>query len=209
MAVAQGLYEHGYITYMRTDATYLSDQAITAARHQIAARYSAADLPAEPRQYRGKVKNAQEAHEAIRPAGDRMRVLDDIAGELNADERRVYDLIWKRTVACQMADARIRRVTIRLVAPTPDGDEATFQATGRTIEFPGYLRAYVEGADDPDAELEDREVVLPAVEEGDTAQCQHLSRRVTRRSRRRATRRQASSRSSKSAASGGRRRTRR
>jgi DNA topoisomerase-1 len=174
MAVAQGLYEHGYITYMRTDATFLSDQAITAARQQIAARYGDDDLPSEPRQYRGKVKNAQEAHEAIRPAGDRMRVLDDIAGELNADERRVYDLIWKRTVACQMADARIRRVTIRLAAPTPAGDEATFQATGRTIEFAGYLRAYVEGADDPDAELEDREVILPSLEEGDTAQCRSL-----------------------------------
>jgi DNA topoisomerase-1 len=174
MAVAQGLYEHGYITYMRTDATFLSDQAITAARHQIAARYSADDLPAEPRQYRGKVKNAQEAHEAIRPAGDQMRVLDDIAGELNVDERRVYELIWKRTVACQMADARIRRVTIRLVAPTPTGEEATFQATGRTIEFAGYLRAYVEGADDPDAELEDREVILPSLEEGDPAQCRNL-----------------------------------
>ena len=174
MAVAQGLYEHGYITYMRTDATFLSEQAITAARHQIAARYAADDLPAEPRQYRGKVKNAQEAHEAIRPAGDQMRVLDDVAGELNVDERRVYELIWKRTVACQMADARIRRVTIRLVAPTPTGEEATFQATGRTIEFPGYLRAYVEGADDPDAELEDREVILPSLEEGDPAQCRNL-----------------------------------
>jgi DNA topoisomerase-1 len=174
MAVAQGLYEHGYITYMRTDATFLSEQAITAARHQIAARYSAEDLPAEPRQYRGKVKNAQEAHEAIRPAGDQMRVLDDVAGELNVDERRIYELIWKRTVACQMADARIRRVTIRLVAPTPAGEEATFQATGRTIEFPGYLRAYVEGADDPDAELEDREVILPSLEEGDPAQCRNL-----------------------------------
>jgi DNA topoisomerase-1 len=174
MAVAQGLYEHGYITYMRTDATFLSEQAITAARHQIAARYSADDLPSEPRQYRGKVKNAQEAHEAIRPAGDQMRVLDDVAGELNVDERRIYELIWKRTVACQMADARIRRVTIRLVAPTPAGEEATFQATGRTIEFPGYLRAYVEGADDPDAELEDREVILPSLEEGDPAQCRNL-----------------------------------
>ncbi len=174
MAVAQGLYEHGYITYMRTDATYLSEQAITAARHQIAARYGDEYLPAEARQYRGKVKNAQEAHEAIRPAGDTMRVLDDVAGELNTDERRVYDLIWKRTVACQMADARIRRVTIRLNATTPAGEDATFQATGRTIEFPGYLRAYVEGADDPDAELEDREVIVPALEEGDAARCRQL-----------------------------------
>ena len=174
MAVAQGLYEHGYITYMRTDATYLSDQAITAARNQIRALYGDDYLPSEPRQYRGKVKNAQEAHEAIRPAGDAMRVPDDLAGELSTDERRVYDLIWKRTVACQMADAKVRRVTVRLTTTAPSGQEATFQATGRTIEFPGYLRAYVEGADDPDAELEDREVVLPSLEEGDAVECKNL-----------------------------------
>jgi DNA topoisomerase-1 len=174
MAVAQGLYEHGYITYMRTDATFLSEQAITAARDQIRSRYGDDYLPAEPRQYRGKVKNAQEAHEAIRPAGDEMRVPDDLAGELNTDERRIYDLIWKRTVACQMADARIRRVTVRLVSDVPSGGEATFQATGRTIEFPGYLRAYVEGADDPEAELEDREAILPPLEDGDAAQCRTL-----------------------------------
>ena len=174
MAVAQGLYEHGYITYMRTDATYLSDQAITAARDQIRARYGDEYLPAEPRQYRGRVKNAQEAHEAIRPAGDAMRLPDDLARDLNADERRVYDLIWKRTVASQMADARVRRVTVRLAAQAPSGEEAVFQATGRTIEFPGYLRAYVEGADDPDAELEDREVILPAIETDDPVQCRTL-----------------------------------
>ena len=174
MAVAQGLYEHGYITYMRTDATFLSDQAITAARDQIRARYGDEYLPAAPREYRGKVKNAQEAHEAIRPAGDAMRVPDDVAGELTTDERRVYDLIWKRTVACQMADARVRRVTARLRARASTGEEAVFQATGRAIEFPGYLRAYVEGADDPDAELEDREVILPSLESGDTVQCHAL-----------------------------------
>ncbi len=174
MAVAQGLYEHGYVTYMRTDATFLSDQAITAARDQIKARYGDDYLPAEPRQYRGKVKNAQEAHEAIRPAGDRMRLPDDVASELNADERRIYDLIWKRAVASQMADARVRRVTVRMAARTASGEEATFQATGRTIEFPGYLRAYVEGADDPEAELEDREVLLPPLEEGDEAECRAL-----------------------------------
>jgi DNA topoisomerase-1 len=172
--VAQGLYEQGYITYMRTDATYLSDQAITAAREQIRARYGDDYLPAEPRQYRGRVKNAQEAHEAIRPAGDAMRLPDDLAGELRADERRIYDLIWKRTVACQMADARVRRVTVRLTARAPSGEHAVFQATGRTIEFPGYLRAYVEGADDPDAELEDREVILPPLETGDPVQCRTI-----------------------------------
>ena len=126
-------------------------------------------LPARPasRTYRSKVKNAQEAHEAIRPAGDRMRTADDVGRELSGtDERRLYDLIWKRTVARQMADARIRRVTLRLAATSTAGEEAVFQATGRTIEFPGYLRAYVEGADDPDAELEDREAILPAARRG-------------------------------------------
>ncbi|HEY6317310.1 MAG TPA: type I DNA topoisomerase [Acidimicrobiia bacterium] len=174
MAVAQGLYEHGYITYMRTDATFLSDQAITGARAQIRDRYGEEYLPPEPRQYRGKVKNAQEAHEAIRPAGDTMRLPDDISHELTTDERRIYDLIWKRTVACQMADARVRRVTVRLGASATSGERAVFQATGRVIEFPGYLRAYVEGADDPDAELEDREVILPALESGDAVHCRAL-----------------------------------
>ena len=143
MAVAQGLYEHGYITYMRTDATFLSDQAIHGARAQIEARYGGEYLPAEPRQYRGKVKNAQEAHEAIRPAGDTMRVLEDLAGELNADERRVYELIWKRTVACQMADARIRRVTARLSANAPNGDVADVpghRSHHRVPRLPARLR---------------------------------------------------------------------
>jgi len=179
MAVAQKLYENGHITYMRTDSTNLSEQALTAARNQILRLYGKEYLPDEPRSYRGKVKNAQEAHEAIRPAGDAMYVPDDLAPQLHSsDERRLYDLIWKRTVACQMADARVRRVTARLVATVPtDGAEreVTFQATGRTIEFPGYLRAYVEGADDPDAELEDREAILPTLEEGDAVECRELT----------------------------------
>ena len=115
MHVAQGLYERGLITYMRTDSTSLSAQAVSAARSQIRRMYGDDYLPDQPRQYRSKVKNAQEAHEAIRPAGDRMRTADDVARELSGtDERRLYDLIWKRTVASQMADARIRRVTLRL-----------------------------------------------------------------------------------------------
>ncbi|MDQ1430954.1 MAG: topoisomerase, partial [Actinomycetota bacterium] len=175
MHVAQGLYERGLITYMRTDSTSLSAQAVSAARRQIASMYGDAYLPEKAREYRSKVKNAQEAHEAIRPAGDAMRTVDDVARELSGtDERRLYDLIWKRTVASQMADARIRRVTLRLVASSTAGEEATFQATGRTIEFPGYLRAYVEGADDPEAELEDRETVLPPLEEGETVECREL-----------------------------------
>jgi DNA topoisomerase I len=175
MHVAQGLYDRGLITYMRTDSTTLAGQAISAARSQITRMYGDAYLPAEPRTYRSKVKNAQEAHEAIRPAGDRMRTADDLGHELQgADERRLYDLIWKRTIACQMADARIRRVTLRLTATSTAGEAATFQSTGRTIEFPGYLRAYVEGADDPEAELEDREAILPPLAEGDSVACREL-----------------------------------
>jgi DNA topoisomerase-1 len=175
MHVAQGLYERGLITYMRTDSTTLSAQAVQAARRQIQHLYGDEYPPPKTREYRSKVKNAQEAHEAIRPAGDGMRSVDDVARDLNStDERRLYDLIWKRTVACQMADARIRRVTARLEATSSGGELATFQSTGRTIEFPGYLRAYVEGADDPDAELEDRETLLPLMDEGDTVACQEL-----------------------------------
>ncbi len=175
MHVAQGLYERGLITYMRTDSTSLADQAVQAARAQIRRMYGNDYLPEQPRTYRNKVKNAQEAHEAIRPAGDRMYTAEDLARELKgSDERRLYDLIWKRTVASQMADARIRRVALRLVATSTAGEEAVFQASGRTIEFPGYLRAYVEGADDPDAELEDREAILPPLSEGDRVDCQEL-----------------------------------
>jgi DNA topoisomerase-1 len=175
MHVAQGLYERGHITYMRTDSTSLAGQAIDAARAQVRRMYGNEYLPDQPRAYRSKVKNAQEAHEAIRPAGDRMYTADDLASQLQgSDERRLYDLIWKRTVASQMADARIRRVALRLAATSSAGEEAVFQASGRTIEFPGYLRAYVEGADDPDAELEDREAILPPLGEGDAVDCQEL-----------------------------------
>ena len=121
------------------------------------------------------MKNAQEAHEAIRPAGDRMRTTEDVGNELRStDERRLYDLIWKRTVASQMADARIQRVTLKLAATSSAGEDVTFQASGRTIEFPGYLRAYVEGADDPDAELEDRETLLPPLAEREAVACREL-----------------------------------
>lgn len=175
MSIAQKLYEHGYITYMRTDSTNLSDEAVAALREQIGQLYGADHLPDEPRSYRSKVKNAQEAHEAVRPAGDSIRMPDAVAAELHTtDERRLYELVWKRTVACQMADARVRRVTVRLGATSTADEEAVFQATGRTIEFAGYLRAYVEGADDPDAELEDREALLPPLAEGNPLECLEL-----------------------------------
>jgi DNA topoisomerase-1 len=160
---------------MRTDSTSLSEQAVRAARAQITKLYGDAYLPQQPREYRSKVKNAQEAHEAIRPAGDRMRTTEDVGNELRStDERRLYDLIWKRTVASQMADARIQRVTLKLAATSSAGEAVTFQASGRTIEFPGYLRAYVEGADDPDAELEDRETLLPPLAERESVACREL-----------------------------------
>ncbi len=175
MSIAQGLYERGLITYMRTDSTTLSEQAVSAARRQIASLYGDDFLPEQPREYRSKVKNAQEAHEAIRPAGDQMRTPDDADRELrSSDERRLYDLIWKRTVASQMADARIRRVTLKLGATSSAGEAVVFQASGRTIEFAGYLRAYVEGADDPEAELEDRETLLPPLDEQQSVRCAEL-----------------------------------
>ncbi|MHB1785927.1 MAG: type I DNA topoisomerase, partial [Acidimicrobiales bacterium] len=173
MQVAQRLYESGYITYMRTDSTTLSDTAVEAARRQASSLYGPDYVPSSPRRYDRKVKNAQEAHEAIRPAGESFRTPDEVASEVGADEARLYDLVWKRTVASQMADAVGRSAQARLKAqlePDPGGDgaqEVEFAASGKIITFPGFLRAYVEGADDPDAELEDREVRLPALAVGD------------------------------------------
>ncbi|MCL6641464.1 MAG: type I DNA topoisomerase, partial [Candidatus Rokubacteria bacterium] len=172
MAVAQRLYERGYITYMRTDATFLSEQAVAAARAAIREQYGDEYLPAQPRTYRGRVKNAQEAHEAIRPAGDRIRTPDEVRAELDADEQRLYELIWIRTVACQMVDARGRRMTIRLSAPSSEG-EAVFRASGKAYDFLGFRRAYVEDVDD-DSETEG-EARLPAVAEGETVECTELA----------------------------------
>ncbi|MDH4248196.1 MAG: type I DNA topoisomerase, partial [Deltaproteobacteria bacterium] len=162
MRVAQSLYEQGHITYMRTDSTTLSDQAIQAARTQVEELYGADYLPAVPRVFRSRVKNAQEAHEAIRPAGESFRKPDSLRGELNPAEQKLYDMIWKRTVACQMTEASGHRITLGV-----EGDAAVFQAGGKTIEFPGFLRAYVEGSDDPEAELGDQERLLPAVNPGE------------------------------------------
>jgi DNA topoisomerase-1 len=167
MQLAQRLYEAGYITYMRTDSVTLSDQALTAARNQAAALYGSDYVPQQPRRYQKKVKNAQEAHEAIRPAGDAFRTPEQVAGEVSGDEARLYDLVWKRTVASQMADAQGQSVQVRLGGTSSAGDDAEFAASGRVITFPGFLRAYVEGADDPEAELEDQERPLPALVPGD------------------------------------------
>ncbi len=166
MQVAQRLYENGYITYMRTDSPTLSGQAIAAARSQVTALYGANYLPDQPRVYTSKSKGAQEAHEAIRPAGETFRTPDQVARELDADAQRLYDLVWKRTVASQMRDATGMRTNVRLTADGGEHGEATFQTSGKVITFPGFLRAYVEGSDDPDAELEDQERVLPPLATG-------------------------------------------
>ena len=166
MSVAQRLYENGYITYMRTDSITLAESAVAAARAQAVALYGPEAVPDQPRRYQSKVRNAQEAHEAIRPAGDTFRTPDEVRGELRDDEMRLYELIWKRTIASEMADARGQSVKARLGA-NAGGHDAEFAAAGRVVTFPGFLRAYVEGADDPEAEIAEREVVLPPLAEGD------------------------------------------
>ncbi|MFF6997883.1 type I DNA topoisomerase [Streptomyces sp. NPDC008313] len=165
MQVAQKLYENGFITYMRTDSTTLSETAVSAARAQVTQLYGADYLPDKPRTYAGKVKNAQEAHEAIRPSGDRFRTPAETG--LTGDQFRLYELIWKRTVASQMKDAIGNSVTVKIGGTASDGRVAEFSASGKTITFHGFLKAYVEGADDPNAELDDRERRLPQVTEGD------------------------------------------
>jgi DNA topoisomerase-1 len=170
MQAAQSLYENGHITYMRTDSTNLASVAIEDARKLIVDEYGKDYLPPAPRTYTGKVKNAQEAHEAIRPAGHPFQLPATIKSSLNADEAKVFDMIWKRTIASQMEDARGRRISI-----TIEGGGCTFQVSGKTIDFPGYLRAYVEGSDDPSADLADQERILPSVEVGEKLTCRDLS----------------------------------
>ncbi|WP_326721562.1 MULTISPECIES: type I DNA topoisomerase [unclassified Streptomyces] len=173
MQVAQKLYENGFITYMRTDSTTLSETAITAARTQVTQLYGADYLPDKPRTYAGKVKNAQEAHEAIRPSGDRFRTPAETG--LTGDQFRLYELIWKRTVASQMKDAVGNSVTVKIAGRSADGRDAEFSASGKTITFHGFLKAYVEGADDPNAELDDRERRLPQVAEGDPLSAEEIT----------------------------------
>lgn len=170
MSIAQRLYENGYITYMRTDSTSLSETALAAARSQISDMYGDDYLPDEPRNYAKKVKGAQEAHEAVRPAGDTFRSPDELASEISGDEAALYDLIWKRTIASQMKNAVGESVSIRIGGAASDGRDCVFGTSGKVITFPGFMRAYVEGSDDPDAELDDKERRLPAMAEGDNAQ---------------------------------------
>ena len=166
MRAAQRLYENGLITYMRTDSVNLSSEAVRMTREAIREKYGASALPSQPRVYRNKVKNAQEAHEAIRPAGDRIRSVPEVRRSLGDDEARLYELIWKRTMACQMRDAKGRRMVVD-VAGRVGGHDVVFRARGSVIDRPGFLRAYVEGSDDPEAALADKEVLLPPVSEGD------------------------------------------
>ncbi|MEU5094466.1 type I DNA topoisomerase [Streptomyces sp. NPDC020996] len=173
MQIAQKLYENGFITYMRTDSTTLSDTAIAAARAQVTQLYGADYLPSAPRTYAGKVKNAQEAHEAIRPSGDRFRTPAETG--LTGDQFRLYELIWKRTVASQMKDATGNSVTVKIGGTSADGRDVEFSASGKTITFHGFLKAYVEGADDPNAELDDRERRLPQVAEGDALTAEEIT----------------------------------
>ncbi|MBA2572871.1 MAG: type I DNA topoisomerase [Gemmatimonadetes bacterium] len=168
MRTAQRLYEEGLITYMRTDSVHLSEQAITAARDRIGKLYGGDYLPPKPRQYTTRSKGAQEAHEAIRPAGTEMKTVEE--HRLSGREAALYELIWKRTVASQMADARQTQLVVTIAA-----DDATFRASGMRIDFPGFLRAYVEGRDDPEAALEDRETLLPALARGDALRLVKLS----------------------------------
>jgi DNA topoisomerase-1 len=161
MQVAQTLYENGYITYMRTDSTHLSDEAINAARNLIRDQYGPSYLPDVPRVYKTSVKNAQEAHEAIRPSGEQFTPLDVVKSALGPEAGKLYELIWKRALASQMKDAEGTRMTVKI-----ECDRTIFRASGKSIKFAGFLRAYVEGSDDPEAELADKEKILPPLKVG-------------------------------------------
>jgi len=177
MRTAQGLYERGYITYMRTDSIQLSAQALAAARAQARELYGPEYVPEQPRNYTSKAKNAQEGHEAIRPAGENFRTPAQVSGELRGDEFRLYDLIWKRTVASQMHDARGTTATLRLGATTADGRDVEFSASGTIITFRGFLAAYEEGRDASRYEenSDDQDRRLPQVTAGDALVASNLA----------------------------------
>ncbi len=168
MSIAQDLYENGFITYHRTDSVNLSKQATDAARDAARGLYGSEYVRNKPRNYSSSTGNAQEAHEAIRPTGDAF-VHPEKSG-LSGIKQRLYDLIWKRTVACQMADAKKTSIKVDLGVKV-DGHHASFRASGTRIDFPGFIRAYVEGSDDPDAVLEDQESLLPELDEGQDVDC--------------------------------------
>jgi DNA topoisomerase-1 len=173
MQIAQRLYENGHITYMRTDSVNLSNEAVTAVRSMVKVRYGDEFVAPKPRTFSTKAKGAQEAHEAIRPAGTTMSTARELG--LSGDELKLYDLIWKRTVSTQMADAQISMTTAKITTKDPQsGQLLTFRASGRQVIFPGFFRAYVEGSDDPDALLEDRDQPLPTMTVGQKVDCEAL-----------------------------------
>ena len=167
MQVAQRLYERGYITYMRTDSVHLSKQALATIRQCVTTKYGADYLSPTPRQFRTKSKGAQEAHEAIRPAGQKMPTADQL--HLTGQEFGLYDLIWKRAIATQMANARLKLSTVTVAV-----EDAEFRASGKRVVFPGFFRAYVEGADDPSAALDDQETILPPLKQDEPVDCRAL-----------------------------------
>ncbi len=167
MRTAQRLYEQGWITYMRTDSVHLAEQAVTTIRRRVKDQYGQEYLSKSPRQYKTKSKGAQEAHEAIRPAGHQMPTADELG--LTGQEYELYDLIWKRTIATQMADARLHLTTVVIGV-----EDAEFRAYGKQVVFPGFFRAYVEGADDPAAALDDQESLLPPLKTDEHVTCQEL-----------------------------------
>src|SRR5207245_1450681 len=175
MRLAQRLYENGYITYLRTDSTTLSESALTAAREQVTSLFGADYVPPEPRRYERKVKNAQEAHEAIRPSGDRFRTPPDVRSELSRDEHALYELIWMRTIASQMKDAQGQTVSLRIGGDSSTNEAVEFGASGTVITFRGFLAAYEEGRDDDGpAKDDDEERRLPNLAEGDSVELRAL-----------------------------------
>ncbi|MGP4054549.1 type I DNA topoisomerase [Mycobacterium sp. 4D054] len=176
MSIAQRLYENGYITYMRTDSTTLSASAVEAARNQARQLYGEEYVHPTPRQYTRKVKNAQEAHEAIRPAGDVFQTPGQLHSQLDTDEFRLYELIWQRTVASQMADARGTTLSLRIGGNARSGEQVVFNASGRTITFPGFLKAYVESLDEQaGGEADDAESRLPNLTQGQRVDAKDLT----------------------------------
>ncbi|KGI70093.1 type I DNA topoisomerase [Mycolicibacterium rufum] len=176
MSIAQRLYENGYITYMRTDSTTLSQSAINAARTQAQQLYGEEYVHPSPRQYTRKVKNAQEAHEAIRPAGDVFQTPGQLHAALDTDEFRLYELIWQRTVASQMADARGTTLSLRIAGQATSGEQVVFNASGRTITFAGFLKAYVESLDEQaGGEADDAESRLPNLTQGQRVDARDLT----------------------------------
>jgi len=181
MMVAQKLYENGYITYMRTDSINLSNEALNAARTEIKSLYGESYLPKNVRQYKSKAKNTQEAHEAIRPAGSKFKHPDTLKNILNEKEFKLYNMIWKRTVASQMKSAQLEQTTIQI-----SDKQHTFETKGKIIVFPGFLKAYVESADNPDTKLDNSEQTLPPLAEGENLKCnallpkQHFTKPINR-----------------------------